>query len=345
MSMITLDKIGSVLSRARVPVQVELAPEVEAAEGAAVVVEALEARSRYGELELASGRTAAIKPGDVIAGALGERRALVGIVGDVPDAVRPGDTLSILNLGGVIGRALSWNQEVVSSPISVRVLGAPIVRGRPLNIHSYAPRSAPRLRVQCPVIAVMGTCMHVGKTTVACELIHLLARRRGLAVAAAKLTGVAAQRDILAMRDAGAARVLTFHDLGLVSTINNHNAVLPAARTILNLLGRGKPDVMVIELGDGVVGWYGVDRLLADSEFVRTVSFTVLCARDLAGAVGAAEIIGRAGGKVDLFSGPVTNNTSGTDFLEQKLGVPAQDLRSGTDKFEREFDRKVVSRG
>jgi len=41
--------------------------------------------------------------GDLIAGVLGERRALHGYSGVIPERVAPGDILHLLNLGGVIG--------------------------------------------------------------------------------------------------------------------------------------------------------------------------------------------------------------------------------------------------
>ena len=43
-----------------------------------LIVEALEEKSVYGELELVSGRMARIIKGDLIAGVLGERQALKG---------------------------------------------------------------------------------------------------------------------------------------------------------------------------------------------------------------------------------------------------------------------------
>ena len=93
-------------------------------------------------------------------------------------------------------------------------------------------------------------------------------QNRKLNVAAAKLTGVATQRDILAMHDAGAQQALSFLDIGLTSTINQQEAVVPAAKTILNILAKSNPDIIVAELGDGIIGWYGVDKLLENKEFI-----------------------------------------------------------------------------
>src|SRR5947208_7192659 len=119
---VTLDKIASVTSRLKLPAQIETTGDVPAERGTVVVVEAMEEKTVYGELELIGGRLARIIKGDRIAGVLGERQALKGYVGAIPAHIAPGDTLHILNLGGVIGQALSANTEF-GQPLRVRVLG------------------------------------------------------------------------------------------------------------------------------------------------------------------------------------------------------------------------------
>ena len=68
---------------------------------------------------------------------LGERQALKGFVGSIPDQIEPGDTLHILNMGGVVGLCHSANSDF-GQPMRVRVLGAAIVDGQPANIGTYA---------------------------------------------------------------------------------------------------------------------------------------------------------------------------------------------------------------
>src|SRR5262249_61047776 len=60
------------------------------AAGDVVVVRALTDNATYGCLELITGRTARINPGDIITGVLGNRRALKGFVGDGPPALADG---------------------------------------------------------------------------------------------------------------------------------------------------------------------------------------------------------------------------------------------------------------
>lgn len=331
---IQVDKISSTLKNIKLPNKVIITKHLNSLEGEVVLVEAQEAQNKYGELELTSGRMAKIYKGDLIAGVLGARKALAGIVGIVPKTINPDDKLQILNLGGVIGKAISWNKDIVTKPITVKVIGGILDQNHHnINIHNFKSKSPIKLNKKgAPLIVIAGTAMNSGKTTVATELIHFLVEYKNLKVVAAKLTGVATQKDLLAMKDAGAVKILSFHDLGLTSTLNNHNSVIPIAKTILNKLNEIDPDIIVVELGDGIIGWYGVDKLLSDEEFVNAINFTVVCAQDLVGAKGAIDVLSKANLTVNFFSGPVTNNTAGTDYLEQKLNIPAQDLRSDKTK-------------
>ncbi|MDQ2806872.1 MAG: hypothetical protein M3Z04_08135, partial [Chloroflexota bacterium] len=80
---LTLDKIASVTRRLELPASVTLGTQIPAERGTIVVVEALEEKAVYGDLELVGGRLARIITGDRIAGVLGERQALKGFVGAI----------------------------------------------------------------------------------------------------------------------------------------------------------------------------------------------------------------------------------------------------------------------
>ena len=110
-----------------------------------------------------------------------------------------------------------------------------------------------------PVVALAGTCMEAGKTAAAAAIISRM-RHRGLVVDAFKATGVSLRRDIMAFEDAGARKSMIFTDLGVVTTSPRTGPAL--TRTMLTELAAGKPDVIVFELGDGLLGTYGVDAIL-----------------------------------------------------------------------------------
>ncbi len=339
---IKLDKIGSVLKNLPPALNVRITDKILALDGEVLVVKALKSQKKYGEIELTNGQLSKIKKGDVIAGVLGQRKALEGIVGTVPKNIKVNDIIHILNLGGVLGIAESWNPDFIDTPLPVQVMGAIIKDTSTLNIRSFSLKPEAKLHKSVPIILILGTSMGVGKTTLVKEVVNLLAKEKKLKVAAGKLTGVAAKRDLQAMKNAGAFSVLSFLDVGLVSTITNKDAVITAANTVLNTLNKEKPEFIVIELGDSVIGWYNVDTLLKNKEFTKHVSFIIGCANDLVGASGLHEILKKMGLKIDFLAGPVANNTAGTDYLEQVLKIPCQDLRYGHEKLVAALIKKEV---
>ena len=225
-----------------------------------LVVEIISSKSNYNTLELASGRMAKVSRGDVIIGALGHRQALFGYSGHVPDSVRAGDILQVLNIGGVIGVCDSANPDR-GQPFDCRVLGCvlqfPFLGERiavPARIgHRKFEETTELDTAGVPVIALAGTCMEAGKTAAACAIVSRL-RHLGLNVAACKATGVSLRRDVLAMQDAGAESAMIFSDLGIVTTTAENGPAL--TRSLLSSLGALQPDVIVLELGDGLLGSY-----------------------------------------------------------------------------------------
>lgn len=341
-NLIKSNKIGSVLKNFNFPSDAELTTKIQSIEGEIIVVNALKSQKRYGYIELASGKMSKIKKGDFIIGVLGQRKALEGIVGKVPKNLKVNDVIHILNLGGVLGVAESWNPDFIDNPLPVRVIGAFAQNNSTLNIQSCSLKPENLLHKTAPIVLILGSSMGVGKTTIVKKVVHLLAKEKGLKIAAGKLTGVAAKRDLVAMKNAGANPVLSFLDAGLISTVGKDKVIVSSTNTVLNAMNKEKPDLLVIELGDGVVGWYSVHTLLQYKKFINSVSFIIGCANDLVGATGLYEILKKIGLKIDFFAGPVTNNTAGTDYLEQFFKIPGQDLRYGHAKLMHALKRKGV---
>lgn len=337
MKKVLVDKIGSVTLNCRLSRELRLTPEIPAVEGGVIVVRVLTSKSTYNQLELPSGRMSKIKPGDVIAGALGHRKALFGYSGHLPERIAPGDTVHILNTGGVIGLCDGVNPdlgkpfecEVLGQALSFPYLGERV--GVPAHIREGALPLDDALGVDgIPVVAVVGSCMNAGKTQAACALIQAFSHR-GLKVAAGKTTGVSLRRDILAMEDAGAAKTLIFTDLGIVTTTPE---VAPrAARTLLTRLAAERPDVVVLELGDGLIGLYGVDAILDDAPVAATFRAVVLAANDPVAAWGGARLLReRHGATASVITGPATDNAAGVRLVERETGAPAINARTDPDR-------------
>jgi hypothetical protein len=308
------------------PHELEITTACEARTGNVIVVRTLTDNATYNTLELVTGRMAKINPGDIIAGVLGYRRALKGFVGDVPESVNVGDRLNLLNLGGLVGRCLGRHHSL-SNAIEVEVIGMPVTEGRILNIAENAVAMRDTLDTTAPLVVVAGTCMNSGKTYAATEIIKHLTRA-GHRVAAAKLAGVACLRDTLNMEDHGAIKTMSFLDCGLPSTVGLAD-LAPLAKGVISKLAESEPDCIVIELGDGLLGGYGVDTIFGDEEIKRATVALVFCANDFVGAWGGRELLSARGVTIDVVSGPVTDSQMGMDYVKRELGLDAANAVNG----------------
>ncbi|HEV8443129.1 MAG TPA: hypothetical protein VGQ27_06595, partial [Steroidobacteraceae bacterium] len=172
-----------------------------------------------------------------------------------------------------------------------------------------------------PVVALAGTCMEAGKTAAAAAIVARM-RHRGLIVDAFKATGVSLRRDILAFEDAGARNTLIFTDFGIVSTTRKVGPAL--TRTMLTELADKKPDVIVFELGDGLLGTYGVDAILEQEDLRKAMSGVVLSANDPVAAYGGVDILRKRYGIEPIaVTGPSTDNAVGVQIIQEQLKVPA----------------------
>jgi hypothetical protein len=163
--------------------------------------------------------------------------------------------------------------------------------------------------------------MNSGKTAAACAAVSRL-RHQGFTIDAFKATGVSLRRDVLAMEDAGARNTLIFTDFGVVSTTADNGP--PVTRAMLSRLCANRPDAVVFELGDGVLGAYGVEEILKDPEIRQSLSCLVLCANDPVAAWGGVKLLDEEFGLTpDLVTGPATDNRVGKDLIQERLGVQA----------------------
>jgi hypothetical protein len=172
-----------------------------------------------------------------------------------------------------------------------------------------------------PVVALAGTCMEAGKTAAASAIIARM-RHRGLVVDAFKATGVSLRRDILAFEDSGARRTMIFTDFGIVTTTEKCGPAL--TRSMLTEMAAGKPDVIVFELGDGLLGTYGVQAILSEADIREALSAVVLSANDPVAAWGGIKILReRFGIEPAVVTGPATDNQVGIDLIRDQLQVAA----------------------
>ena len=336
MRTVVVDKIGSIAQACGLGHELRVATsDIPCEEGVVLVVEILTNKSTYNTLELTSGRMAKVARGDVIVGALGHRRALFGYSGHIPARVEAGDVLQVLNIGGVLGVCDSVNPDR-GQPFDCRVIGCvlqfPFLGERigvPARVgHRRLDLDAPLDTHGVPVVALAGTCMEAGKTAAACSIVSRM-RHRGLVVHAFKATGVSLRRDILAMEDSGARRSMIFTDLGIVTTTAASGPAL--TRTMLTEMTQGRPDVVVFELGDGLLGAYGVEAILASDDIRRSLSALILSANDPVAAWGGVKLLrDKFGIEPCAVTGPATDNAVGVNIIEEQMGVRALNAMSSS---------------
>jgi hypothetical protein len=328
MKTVIADKIASVAQDQGLKRKLQVSEKIPCEEGVLVAAEILNNKSSYNTLELTSGRMAKVRRGDIIVGALGHRKALFGYSGHLPEKLVPGDKVQVLNIGGVLGICDSINAnfgppfdgQVLGTVLNFPYLGERI--GVPARVGSDQMNPQASLDTgDVPVVVLAGTSMDSGKTAAASAIISRL-RHLGHTVDAFKATGVALRRDILAMEDAGARNTSIFTDCGVVAT-TAENAP-PVTRMMLTQLAAEKPDVIVFELGDGLLGAYGVEAILHDDKIREAISCLVLCANDPVAAWGGVQLLrDEFGCTPHLVTGRATDNLVGKEIIVERMGLPA----------------------
>ena len=328
MRTVVVHKIASITQACGLSHEIRIAPQIPCEEGVVLVVEILNSKANYNTLELTSGRMAKVSRGDIVVGALGHRKALFGYSGHIPAALQPGDVIQMLNIGGVLGICDSATQDK-GKPFDCKVLGTVLTFpylgeriGVPARVGYKALDYEAKLQMRdVPVIALAGTCMEAGKTAAASAIIARM-RHRSLVVDAFKATGVSLRRDILAFEDSGARRTMIFTDFGIVTTTEKCGPAL--TRSMLTEMATGQPDVIVFELGDGLLGTYGVQSILGEADIKAALTAVVLSANDPVAAWGGIKILReRFGIEPAVVTGPATDNQVGVDMIRDQLNVEA----------------------
>jgi len=328
MRSMVVDKIASVTQACALSHELRIAPEIPCEEGLVLVVEIMNNKANYNTLELTSGRMAKVVRGDIVVGALGHRKALFGYSGHIPAMLKPGDIIQMLNIGGVLGICDSATQDK-GKPFDCKVLGTVLTFpylgeriGVPAKVGYKALDYDAVLDARgVPVVALAGTCMEAGKTAAAAAIIARM-RHRGLVVDAFKATGVSLRRDIMAFEDSGARRTMLFTDLGIVTTTAKCGPAL--TRTMLTEMAAGLPDVIVFELGDGLLGTYGVESILRQPDIKTALTAVVLSANDPVAAWGGVKLLReRFGIEPSVVTGPATDNLVGVEIIREQMNVEA----------------------
>lgn len=346
-SKIVVDKIGSATKNVPLKKELRIQDEIISESGYIVVGRIKGEKTTYNTIENTNGRQVTLHDGDILVGVLGHRNALLGYSGVVPENIKVGDTLHVLNLGGVIGKCTSVNSSV-GKPFEFEVLGSVLVFpefGNRVGVPAHVKMNALTNNIplketrNVPVIYIAGTCMNAGKTTASCEIIRYL-NSAGMKVGACKLTGVSLLRDVLNMSDYGAEFHASFVDAGIVTT--DEKTAASTAHEIISYLSGTEAEVIIAELGDGILGMYGVQNILSDKELMERTGIFILCANDPVGAWGGVQLLKNDYGiNVDIISGPTTDNDVSKSFIEETLKIKSLNARRESKKLGEEIHARL----
>jgi hypothetical protein len=83
-------------------------------------------------------------------------------------------------------------------------------------------------------------------------------------------------------------------------------------------MANGHPDVIVFELGDGLLGTYGVQSILRDADIKAALTAVVLSANDPVAAWGGIKLLReRFGIEPAVVTGPATDNLVGVEIIRE----------------------------
>ena len=282
---------------------------------------------RHTRMEVRTGVTMALFPGDHIVGAFGNRYATDQYEGYLP--TRPVEGCDLLSVGGVCGEVASQHASMVVDPTRLRILGLVSDRyGRPINQRTFGLPShaaGERLESSAEVILVVGSSMNSGKTTTAGTLARALSRAN-FSVAAGKITGTAAGKDGRFYEACGARPVLDFTSAGYPSTyMLALEELLGIYNSILGNLRAANPDYIILEIADGVLQ-RETRMLLESAEFRRSADHVFFAAGDSLSAESGVRSIREYGLPLRATAGSVTQSPLASREVEEALGVPCMSI-------------------
>jgi len=287
--------------------------------GDVVVVEVIGEGGYYDRAEVEGGEMVGLEVGQLLVGVLGERKAVQGFSSEIPERLEKGDELDFVSSGGVMAKCVS-SPEGIGEPYNLKFLGFVTKDGKRVNISDYSLEMSEKLEVDCPLVLVASSRMDAGKTTLCCGLVKRFFET-GKNVGALKLTGVTRQRDTLLMKKSGALKAYEFTDCGLPSSTGDSDKAVMASKGLINEVGR-EADVVVAELGAGLLSSYNVLEVLKDSEIKKACVSLVFMSLDPVGAYGGIRILEDHSYTPDVISGPSTDTEAGRENIRRFTDVP-----------------------
>jgi len=237
---------------------------------------------QHKRIEQTNGRRAFLHVGDEIVLSYGARYAADQFEGYVPENL---SECYMVAAGGIAATYASKNAKV-KNPTRIKPIGLLCDENQNvINLKRSAvkpdtkPGPKPVANADPHIIAVVGSGMNAGKTTMAANIIYGLSQEN-LKVAALKITGTGAGGDMWQYQDAGAHIAYDFTDAGYPTTFKVPEDELRGIMELLVSAAQAKnPDVIVIEIADGLLQ-EETKHIIGTSWFKSQIDSLVYAARD-----------------------------------------------------------------
>ena len=273
---------------------------------------------RHTRLDLHDTSKSKLFEGDLVGLVLSPRYATGQFQAVIPENL---NTVHFVCAGGVCGEVSGIPAEM-KQPTLLRPLGYLVDQnGRRVQLGDHAlPAGTPDTK-GTQVMCVVGSAMDSGKTTAAFSLINGLARA-GLKVGAAKITGTASAKDLTYFEAAGAIRVLDFTKAGYGATADlDADQLEDCANRILCDLMLDKPDVIVLEIADGVTQ-RETEMLLDTFAKNHTLDKMLYTCNDALGVASGVARLADRGLPICGVSGMVTRSALSTREAQRETSLP-----------------------
>lgn len=283
-----------------------------------LVLASVERIGHHTRLELVSGRRASLHVGDEIIVAYADRYAPDQFESRVPMHLGKTDLVA----SGGIASDVEARHRRTRRATRIRPIGlVGTEQGVVLNVRDFALPLPPGPTGRPRSIAVVGTSMNSGKTTIARYLVHGLSQA-GFRPGAAKVTGTGSGNDYWTMVDAGAHRVLDFTDAGFASTYRVPMYQIEAAcENLVRHLHAGGCGAAVLEVADGIIQ-LETAQLIASRRFKATVDAVIFAASDAMGAMQGMALLKRLDLPLVAIGGSMTASPLATREAEDACGLP-----------------------
>lgn len=248
---------------------------------------------KHNSIQGVNGNNCYIFEGDFIMAAFGNRYASEQFEGYVPTGYHK--EYQILGKGGAVGVLKSMHVKFEKiGPTNLKLVGyvvnqqSEVVNSKYLILEEQP--FLPIRRHPFHTILSLGSSMDSGKTTSAAYLARGLKASKKR-VAYIKLTGTVFTKDRHFVRDCGAYTALDFSNCGFPSTyMCEIDELLNLYETLMHEVAKGKPEMVIIEIADGLLQ-RETQMLLQHHSFKEQVDDVFLSGGDSMSALHGIQIL------------------------------------------------------